>query len=260
MIRHPSLHILAFALLAVFAPVSSASAKDIDCGKDPLIVFAAASMTDAVGAFAETFEAETGCPVALSVASSSTLARQIAQGAPAGVYISANRAWMDWLGDNAPDRLAAEPLVIARNALVAVSSRRETADIADLLSSRFAMGDPTNVPAGIYAKAALETLGLWADVSANAAFAENVRVALAMAARGEVGAAIVYSTDARMEPDLSVAYRFDTATHPEIAYQAGPLSGGGQAARVFLERLAGKQGQAVLAKYGFLAGGDGGQG
>ena len=153
-----------------------------------------------------------------------------------------------------------EPMVIARNGLVVASKSTDSADIADLLSSRFAMGDPTNVPAGIYAKAALETLGIWDAVSANAAFAENVRVALAMAARGEVGAAIVYSTDARMQPDLAIAYRFDPASHPEIAYEAVLLTGGGEVGQAFLDRLSAPQGQAILARFGFLAGGEAGQG
>jgi molybdate transport system substrate-binding protein len=81
-----------------------------------------------------------------------------------------------------------------------------------------------------------------------------------MAARGDVGATIVYATDARMEPDLKIAYRFDPASHPEIAYEAVLLSGGGDLGEAFLDRLNGKPGQEVLAKYGFLAGGDGGQG
>ena len=167
---------------------------------------------------------------------------------------------MSWLQENAPDRLAGNPVVIARNGLVVAAKSAGSTDIADLLSSRFAMGDPTNVPAGIYAEAALETLGIWDAVSANAAFAENVRVALAMAARGEVGAAIVYSTDARMQPDLAIAYRFDPASHPEIAYEAVLLTGGGEVGQAFLDRLSAPQGQAILARFGFLAGGEAGQG
>ena len=259
-----SLTALRRVALATFAALTlsaaTARAADLDCGDGPLIVFAAASMTDAVGEFADAFTSNTGCAVSVSVASSSTLARQVAEGAPAGVYISANRDWVKWLGENAPERLAGNPVVIAHNGLVVASISTGATDIADLLSSRFAMGDPTNVPAGIYAKAALETLGIWDAVSANAAFAENVRVALAMAARGEVGAAIVYSTDARMEPDLAIAYRFDPASHPEIAYEAVLLSGGGEVGQTFLDRLIAPQGQAILARFGFLAGGEAGQG
>lgn len=248
------------AFAALMLSAGAVTSAELDCGDRPLIVFAAASMTDAIGEVAEGFRGDTGCAVSVSVASSSTLARQIAEGAPAGVYISANRDWVSWLQANAPDRLAGNPVVIARNGLVVAAKSAGSTDIADLLSSRFAMGDPTNVPAGIYAKAALVTLGIWDDVSANAAFAENVRVALAMAARGEVGAAIVYSTDARMEPDLAIAYRFDPASHPEIAYEAVLLTGGGEVAKAFLERLNAPRGKAILAEYGFLAGGEAGQG
>ena len=255
------LRFVAASTLALAAlGAAPASAADIDCGDAPLVVFAAASMTDAVNEFTDDFKADTGCAVTVSVAGSSTLARQIAEGAPAGVYISANRDWVSWLAENAPERIAGEPVIIARNGLVAVSDSGESADIVDLLSSRFSMADPGHVPAGIYGKAALESLGIWDEVSSNAAFTENVRVALAMAARGDVGAAIVYSTDARMEPDLEIAWRFDPASHPEITYEAVLLSGGGDVGQAFLDRLNAEEGRTVLRSYGFLAGGDGGQG
>lgn len=255
----PRIAALSVALLLAVA-AAPASASGLACGDRPLVVFAAASMTDAVGEFAREFEADTGCRVAVSVAGSSTLARQIAEGAPAGVFISANRDWVDWLARNAPERLAGEPVIVARNGLVAAVRSGAGADIAGLLSKRFAMADPQHVPAGIYGKAALSSLGIWDAVSANAVFTENVRVALALAARGEVGAAIVYSTDARMQPDLVVAFRFDPASHPEIVYDAVLLTGGEAVGKAFLDRLTAPQGQEILARYGFLPGGRGGEG
>ncbi|MCI5074740.1 molybdate ABC transporter substrate-binding protein [Oricola sp.] len=252
--------ICAAGLAALVLGRPSAAAAQVECGDTPLIVFAAASMTDAVGEIATAFAEQTGCETSVSFAGSSTLARQIAQGAPAGVFLSANRDWVSWLTENAPEQVAGTAVTVARNGLVAVSRSGETGDIAELLSARFAMGDPEHVPAGIYAKSALETLGIWQDVSPNAAFTENVRVALALAARGEVGAAIVYSTDARMEPDLAVAYRFDPASHPEIAYEAVLLKRGGPAGAAFLDMLSGPQGRRILSTYGFLPGSDGGSG
>ncbi|QKV20337.1 molybdate ABC transporter substrate-binding protein [Oricola thermophila] len=249
--------VLAMALLA--APQAGAETV---CGDEPLTVFAAASLADAVGEIATAYESKTGCTAAVSTAGTSTLARQIAVGAPADIFLSANRDWVAWLREEAPTRLAGSPRTFARNALVIVSRPDTSAEtgIAALLSTRFAMGDPGHVPAGIYAKAALSSLGLWDDIARNAVFTENVRVALALAARGDVGAAIVYATDATMESTLAVAHAFNPSSHPEIAYEAVLLTDGGAAGQAFLDLLSGSEGQAILARFGFLPGDEPGNG
>lgn len=244
--------IAAAFLLCLVSPAANAGP---DCGGRPLIVFAAASLTDAANDMAAAFEEETGCTVSVSIAGSSTLARQVAEGAPAGVFLSANRQWVDWLQEEAPDRVIGDPVVIARNSLVAVSSKAPAKDagLAAILSPHFAMGDPAHVPAGIYGKAALETLGVWAEIEKNGVFTENVRVALQLAARGEVGAAIVYATDAKMEPDLAIAWRFDPETHPEIAYE-GVVIDGSEPGAAFLDLVDSRQGREILSRYGFMPG------
>jgi molybdate transport system substrate-binding protein len=250
--------LVVFATHLFFAAPSGAAEKQT-CGEGPFIIFAAASLTDAVQEVAARFAAETGCPASVSVAGSSTLARQIAEGAPAGVFLSANREWVSWLEENAAERLAGKPVTFARNALVVVAGKKppESDGLEEMLSSRFAMGDPAHVPVGIYAKAALENIGIWDAVSGNAVFTENVRIALALAARGEAGSAIVYSTDALLAPDLVIAYTFAPATHPEIAYVGMGLANGGKTANAFLGLLSGTEGREIFSRFGFLPGDDG---
>ncbi|TCD11380.1 molybdate ABC transporter substrate-binding protein [Oricola cellulosilytica] len=242
---------LALLTGALLSP-STGSSETLKCGDRPLLVFAAASLTDVIEAAAAAFTAATECPVAISVAGSSVLARQIEAGAPATLFLSANSEWVTWLETNAAERISGPPRVLARNRLVVVG-RADPAEIADLLSTRFAMADPAHVPAGMYAKTALEALGVWTDVASNAIFTENVRLALSLAERGDVSTAIVYATDARMEPGLNVLYRFDDANYPEIRYEAVLLTGAGETGGAFLDMLAGPEGQEILAKYGFLA-------
>lgn len=241
-----------FAWIAVL--VALAAPANAACGSGSVLVFSAASLTDAVTEFAEHHARKSGCAVTVSTAASSTLARQIDAGAPAGVFLSANPEWTDWLAENAPDRIAGAPVAIASNALVIVSKNAASSagNSVSLLNGRFAMGDPSNVPAGLYAMAALQSLGLWEAVTGNAVFTENVRVALALASRGEVAAAIVYATDAMLDPSLAIAHTFDPAIHPAIIHSGVALAAGGDSARNFLEALTGADGQAVLARHGFL--------
>ncbi len=219
------------------------------------LVFAAASMKDAVEAVAKAYENDTGHAVSVAIASTGTLARQIEAGAPADVIVAANPQWMNYLQDR---RLidAASRVNLAGNALVIVTGKGtafETTDLAERLSKqRFAMGDPGHVPAGIYARRALEHLGIWDKVRVNAAFGENVRVALARAARGEVDYAIIYASDARMNNDVSVAYRFNATAHPPIAYTAALTQNAGADATLFLDYMTQAAKRGFFTQYGFL--------
>lgn len=218
---------------------------------DDLKVFAAASMKDAIEHAGQAYRQETGTTVTVVPASSSVLAKQIAEGAPADLYISANTSWMDWVAERGAIREDSR-IDIASNALVIAVSKGGEADAATLLGrGRFAMGDPTHVPAGIYAKQALEHGGLWDRVKANAVFGENVRVALALVERGEVGAAIVYRSDLAVAPDLKAAFTFNQTDHDPILYPAAVTRQGGDTAAAFLAFLAGPKGQAILDAAGF---------
>jgi len=234
---------------------------------EPLVVFAAASLTDVLQTIAATFKA--AAPIRFSFAASSTLARQIEQGAPAHLFISADEAWMDYLIErgqlDAASRrvLAGNRLVVVRQASMAppqgmpesVAALREAlqpahgADAPD----RVATGDPTHVPAGRYARAALTRLGLWDEVSRRLVRADNVRSALLFVERGEAAAGIVYATDAPTARGVQAVARFPRDSHPAIRYPAAVVRGAPAAAHEFLDALASVRTQALWRAAGFEA-------
>lgn len=218
------------------------------------LVFAAASMKDAVEAVARAYREQTGFPVVVSVASSGALARQIEAGAPADIFIAANPDWMDYL----EDRKLIDPASrtnIAGNTLVVVARDDAIAPTDDpelfLRSGRFAMGDPAHVPAGAYTVQALNQLGLWEDLRPMAAFGENVRVAMALAARGDVAFAIVYGSDSKLSEDVAVAYTFPQETHAPIVYPAALAATAHDDAHSFYSFLRAQAANGALEPYGF---------
>ena len=226
---------------------------------EPLTVFAAASLTDAMTEAGRIYEKETGEHVRFSFASSSTLARQIEAGAPADLYASANEKWMDWLAKRGLI-LADTRISPIANSLVLIAPEGdpapETETIADLPAllgkeGRLAIGDPAHVPAGIYGKEALKNLGLWTALEPRLAAADNVRAALALVERGETPYGIVYATDARIAKVRKVA-AFPDRSHTPINYPFAVLKDGKrkQAAK-FLAFLTSDEGLAIFERFGF---------
>jgi len=241
-------------LIAVFFITVAAGTASVAHAAEKVTVFAAASMKDVIEEAARQIKAKDGMEVVASFASSSVLAKQIEQGAPAQIFISADLDWMDYV-EKAGAIDKASRKVIAGNALV-IATPKDTAkaDARELLSAgHFAMGDPSNVPAGKYGKAALEKLDIWKDVGKNAIFAENVRVALQYVSRGEVKAAIVYASDRAAAPDLVEAYRFPATSHAPILYPAALIEKNeSDAAKAFLAFLESDAGQAIIKDKGFV--------
>jgi molybdate transport system substrate-binding protein len=218
--------------------------------QERLTVFAAASLKNALD------EVNRGFPgrVTAAYSSSSALARQIEAGAPAQVFISADSEWMDY---------------IEKKGLLAPGSRRNvlgnrlvwivptgTSVGADPLAvlkptDRLALADPQHVPAGKYAKAALTKLGVWDKVAGRVAAAENVRAALALVARREAPLGIVYETDARAEPNVTVARAIDPSLHPAIVYPAAATRSAPPLAAEYLNYLSAPAAEAVFRKHGF---------
>jgi molybdate transport system substrate-binding protein len=214
-----------------------------------LLVFAAASLKNALD---EVNGAYGG--VVASYAASSALARQIERGAPAQVFISADVEWMDHL-DKQRLLAAGSRRNLLGNRLVWVVPA-STAVVQDPLSllgvgGRLALADPQHVPAGKYAKAALEKSRKWQALAGRIAAAENVRAALALVARAEAPLGIVYETDAKAEPRVKVAGRIDPALHPPIVYPAAALRGASPEALKYLEHLSSDKARAVFEKHGF---------
>lgn len=211
---------------------------------------------------AESFEAETGTEVVLSLAASSVLAKQIEHGAPAGIFVAANPDWMDYL--DAQDLIVSKSRRdIAANRLALIEPEESDAavdlDNPDSLvaalgpDGRLAVGDPAHVPAGDYARQALEALGLWAMLEPRLARAANVRGALALVERGESPLGIAYATDTAVSDRVKIVAIFPPSSHAPILYPAARVGAGdGPAAQAFLAFIQSPAGLAVLAEHGFL--------
>lgn len=242
------------AALLGFALSFASSAK-----ADEVVVFAAASMKTALDAVAAEFEAATGHRVTISYAGSNALARQIIEGAPADIFVSAAVNWMDAVeaaGRVVPQTrrdLLGNRLVLVGGAGAAPVDIRPDLDLAGLLGDgKLAMALVDAVPAGQYGKTALERLGLWEAVAPSVAQADNVRAALAFVAAGEAPYGIVYASDAVAEPGVSVVGTFPADSHPPILYPAAVLTGAADAADIaFFAALSSDASDAIFAAQGF---------
>lgn len=255
--RRGALTLLGAAALAACAPRRSVQKK-------PVSLFAAASLREVLDAAVAEHRSRSAIAVSAVYAGSAQLARQIAQGAPADLFISADEDWMDWLDQrglieaSARRRLAGNRLVL----VAPVSTPDTPVDLKSpagirsrLADGRLAIAEPT-VPAGRYGREALLNLGLWPVVEDHLAVGADVRAGLALVARGETPLGVVYATDARAEPRVRIVATFPDASHASIIYSAAPIrrpEGAGEpvAARSFLDGLAGAQGQALFRRFGF---------
>ncbi|MBL28981.1 MAG: molybdate ABC transporter substrate-binding protein [Rhodospirillaceae bacterium] len=238
-----------------FGASGLAAARDV-------LVFAAASQKDALDAVIEAYEAGGGGDVDAAYESSSTLARQIEQGAPADIFVSANPKWMDYVEERGLiDKATRKDLL--GNSLVLIVPKDSTVgtvtiapgfDLAGMLGdSRMAMGDPDHVPAGTYGRQALESLGVWSDIEPKVARADNVRAALALVSRGETPFGIVYGSDAVADKTVRVAGTFPDDSHPAIIYPVAVTTdaSNAEAAAAFLAFMATSEAAAIFERYGF---------
>jgi molybdate transport system substrate-binding protein len=244
---------LLYVLIALLLPLTARAQQ--------VTVFAAASLTDAMKDISTKWAAAGHQPLVLSFGSSSTLARQVEQGAPANVFASADEKWMDYLADK---KLIAEGTRkdLLGNDLVLVVSADKPAhvtidkgfDLTGLLGAtgRLATGDPAHVPVGIYAEQALKALGLWDSVSPRLARTDDVRSALLLVERGEAPAGIVYATDAAASKAVMIAGTFPPGSHDPVSYPfAVTKSGDTPEARALLVFLTTAPARAVFAQRGF---------
>ena len=245
-----------FALAILFGPaVVPASAQD-----KSLTVFAAASMKNALDDIDAAYTAKTGVKVVATYAASSALAKQIEQGAPADIFVSADTDWMDYAANrkviSAPTRLN-----LLGNSIVLVAPKDsgidkvtigQGFDLAKLAGDgKIATGDVNAVPVGKYAKAALEKLGAWPAAAPKFAMAESVRAALTLVARGEAALGIVYATDARVESGVKIVGTFPMDSHPPIIYPVAATSTARPEAASYLAFLRSSAAKAIFEKYGF---------
>jgi len=203
--------------------------------KRQVTIFGAASLTDAFSEIAQVLAQERGISLRFSFASSSTLARQIEAGAPAQIYASASGRWMDYVADHGLIEPETRTAMVANKLVLIVPADRAhpaagpvtPAVVQDILGAdgRLALGDTAHVPAGIYAKQALEALGAWSSIEARVVLGDNVRAALALVARGEAAAGIVYASDAMISDKVQVVGAFDLAGNGPIIYPVAVIKG-----------------------------------
>ncbi len=225
-----------------------------------MTVFAAASLKTALDEISAKFEADTGHRTALSLAGSSLLARQIALGAPADIYLPASPDWMDYLQDqnrivpsSRRDLLGNRLVLVAPKQSARIITGFEDPVLFDQLGQgKLAMALVEAVPAGIYGKSAFETLGLWPDLASHIAQTDNVRVALALVAAGAAPLGVVYASDAQAEPRVSVLAEFPAHSHAPIRYPLAKVQGaGGPAVEAFYSYLQGPEARDAFVSAGF---------
>ena len=243
------------------AAVLTVSLSSQALAAEKVTVFAAASLTNALEEIAAQYKKAHGTEVVSSFASSSVLARQIEQGAPADLFISADQQWMD-------DAVAKKSMIdtsrytLLGNDLVLIVPRSDGAKpvtINDntnwkslLKGERLAVGDPDHVPAGIYAKEALQKLGAWSSLSPSLARANNVRAALALVERNETPYGIVYGSDAVASKKVQVVGTFPEDSHKPVEYPVAIVKDRDNAAvKAFYNYLKGPEAAAVFKQYGF---------
>jgi molybdate transport system substrate-binding protein len=252
-----------FILAAFAALIAIAGAPPAGMAQEKTItVFAAASMKNALDDVNAMFTKQSGIKIVASYAASSALMKQIEQGAPADVFLSADVDWMDYgakrnlIKNDTRFNLLGNRLVLiaAKDSKIDNVTIGPGFDLAALAAGgRIATGDVRAVPAGLYAKAALEKLGIWASVEPKLAMAENVRAALVLVARGEAPLGIVYETDAKVEPGVKIVGVFPEDSHPPIIYPVALTKDAKPDATQYLAFLRRPDARAVFERYGFRA-------
>jgi molybdate transport system substrate-binding protein len=224
-----------------------------------VMVSAAASLTDSLKKIAANYEKQSGDKITFNFAASSTLARQISEGAPADIFFSADETQMNGLATNGLIDTTSRKNILGNSLVVVVPGDsalqiKSASDLTNADVKQIALADPKAVPAGVYAKAWLSKLQLWPLIEPKVVPTENVRAALAAVASGNVEAGVVYKTDAAISKNVKIAYEVPRADGPDISYPMALVKGAPQpdAAKKFLNYLSSKEAGQVFTQYGFL--------
>ncbi len=243
-----TLRLLALTLLGLVLPLRA----------DTVTVFAAASLSDVLKEIESTYEAKSGDKISFNFEGSNVLARQIEQGAPADLFLSADEAQMDNVAKaGLIDPATRKDLLVNQLVIIAPADSPLTGvippDLAKPSVKRIALADPKAVPAGVYAKAYLTKLSLWSQVQAKVVPTQNVRAALAAVASGNADLGMVYQTDAEVSKQVKVVYAVPLGDGPRITYPVAMVkTSGKEAAKKFLAYLESPEALAVFKKHGFL--------
>ncbi|MFI4887034.1 MAG: molybdate ABC transporter substrate-binding protein [Steroidobacterales bacterium] len=248
-------------MAGAMAALLSSGMRGARAAKSPrgVLVFAAASLANVLGDIDRAFTALAGIPITSSLAASSVLAKQIEAGAPAEVYFSADLQWMDYLQERGLLRAGSRHDLLG-NSLVLIAPAGSSLRVRigpglDLLrllrGGRLAVADPDSVPAGIYAREALQKLGAWSSVAPRLVRAENVRAALEYVARGDAPLGIVYRTDALVEKQVQIVGVFPADSHPPIVYPVALTRRASAAAARYLAFITSAEARPIFSKWGF---------
>ncbi|CZF86561.1 molybdate ABC transporter substrate-binding protein [Grimontia marina] len=244
--------LLAF-FFVIFVFSSSVSARE------EVLVFAASSMTTALSEIVEVYQRKTGNKVTVSYASSSALARQLAYGAPADIYISANEKWMDYsveqgvIEENTVMPWLENQLVFISGKDVRTLPALDDKTLIEVIGkSRLAISDPGHVPAGIYAKESLETMGLWGSVKNKLALSNSVRATMALVERGEAPLGIVYFSDAKASSRVKVTAKIPDSAHSPIVFPKALTKGASKNAEQFFRFMDSDVATKIVASNGFV--------
>ena len=256
---HRCLQLFCALMILCGSTASPASAQDA-AHAGTLTIFAAASMKNALDEVNAAYTVKTGVKITASYAASSVLAKQIVQGAPADVFLSADTDWMDYA---VARNVISEPtrINLLGNRLVLIAPKDARVDQVDIGpgfdlaklagDGRIVTGDVTSVPAGKYAKAALEKLGAWQAAQPKFAMAENARAALLLVARGEAALGIVYSTDAKVDASVKIIGPFPTSSHPAIVYPIAATATAKPGTKDYLAFLQSMAAKTIFERSGF---------
>lgn len=257
------LFLLMFSLLSAGCSVSGNHQQKIESPQATdqieLLISAAASLTDALEELEESFaQAQDEIRLTYNFGGSGPLARQIEQGAPVDIFLSASQQDMDILQDKGLI-LDASRVDFARNELVLITSQNSGLDMVSFEEMKaeeithFAIGDPQSVPAGRYTKEVLENIDLWAELESKLVFGSDVRQVLTYVESGNAELGVVYATDALFSDQVKVLAVAEESWHTPIVYPGAVVKGTKQkeAAEQFLSYLTSEEGKAILAKYGF---------
>lgn len=223
-----------------------------------LTVYSAASLTNVLSEITANYEKAKNLKVVNSFAASSSLAKQIENGAPADIFISADNKWMNYLQDKKKIQSASRQSLLAnRLVLIAPKGKAFTVDfskpgeLVKAFDGRLCMGDLESVPAGIYGKQSLVALNWWDTIKSRIVGTQDVRAALVFVERGECAAGIVYETDAKISSKVDLVGVFPEASHDPIVYPVALTAGAQAAANDLLDYITSAESAVIFARYGF---------
>ena len=247
-----------YLILFLITIVSVLGLPTASLADQKITVFAAASLTNALSEISSEYAKEKSPKIQNSFSASSALAKQIENGAPADIFISADSKWMDYLQDKKRINIQSRTNLLS-NRLVLIAPRGhgfkaqidKSSSLANAFTGKLCTGETQSVPVGIYAKQSLTTLGWWDEIKSRVVGTQDVRAALNFVGRGECAAGIVYETDAKLSDKVEIVAIFPDDSHEPIVYPLALVEGAQPDAKSYVDYLASDKAKSIFIKFGF---------